>query len=42
MDMFINKSELSFMEFFKNRWYVTLALVVIFLGYQELKKNKTK
>jgi hypothetical protein len=30
------------MEFFKNRWYVTLALVVIFLGYQELKKNKTK
>ncbi|MFC6268345.1 hypothetical protein [Frigoriflavimonas asaccharolytica] len=42
MDMFINKSELSFMEFFKSRWYVTLALVVIFLGYQEFKNNKTK
>lgn len=42
MDMLINKSGLSFIEFFKARWYVTLAIVVVFLTYQEFKNRKTQ
>lgn len=42
MDMLINKSGLSFIEFFKTRWYVTLAIVVVFLTYQEFKNKKTQ
>ena len=42
MDMLINKSGLSFIEFFKTRWYVTLAIVVVFLTYQEFKNRKAQ
>ena len=40
MNKFINDSEMTFMEFFNQKWYVFLIFVVIFAVYNTYFKNK--
>ena len=40
MNKFINNSEMTFMEFFNQKWYIFLLFVVIFAVYNTYFKNK--
>ena len=40
MNKFINDSEMTFMEFFNQKWYIFLIFVVIFAVYNTYFKNK--
>ena len=40
MNKFINDSEMTFMEFFNQKWYIFLIFVVIFAVYNSYFKNK--
>lgn len=40
MNKFINNSEMTFMEFFNQKWYIFLIFVVIFAVYNTYFKNK--
>lgn len=40
MNKFINNSEITFMEFFNQKWYIFLIFVVIFAVYNTYFKNK--
>ncbi len=40
MNKFINNSEITFMEFFNQKWYIFLIFVVIFAVYNTHFKNK--
>lgn len=40
MNKFINNSEVTFMEFFNQKWYIFLIFVVIFAVYNTYFKNK--
>ena len=40
MNKFINDSEMTFMEFFHQKWYIFLIFVVIFAVYNTYFKNK--
>lgn len=40
MNKFINDSEITFMEFFNQKWYIFLIFVVIFAVYNTYFKNK--
>ena len=40
MNKFINDSEVTFMEFFNQKWYIFLIFVVIFAVYNSYFKNK--
>lgn len=40
MNKFINDSEMTFMEFFNQKWYIFLIFVVIFAVYNTYLKNK--
>lgn len=40
MNKFINNSEVTFMEFFYQKWYIFLIFVVIFAVYNTYFKNK--
>lgn len=40
MNKFINDSEVTFMEFFNQKWYIFLIFVVIFAVYNTYFKNK--
>ena len=40
MNKFINNSEVTFMEFFNQKWYIFLLFVVIFAVYNTYFKNK--
>ena len=40
MNKFINNYEVTFMEFFNQKWYIFLLFVVIFAVYNTYFKNK--
>lgn len=40
INKFINDSEITFMEFFNQKWYIFLIFVVIFAVYNTYFKNK--
>ncbi len=40
MNKFINNSEMTFMEFFNQKWYIFLIFVLIFAVYNTYFKNK--
>ena len=40
MNKFINNSEMTFMEFFNQKWYIFLIFVVIFAVYNTYFENK--
>lgn len=40
MNKFINNYEVTFMEFFHQKWYIFLIFVVIFAVYNTYFKNK--
>lgn len=40
MNKFINNSEMTFMEFFNQKWYIFLIFVIIFAVYNTYFKNK--
>ena len=40
MNKFINDSEMTFMEFFNQKWYIFLIFVLIFAVYNTYFKNK--
>ena len=40
MNKFINNSEVTFMEFFNQKWYIFLIFVVIFAVYNTYFKNR--
>ena len=40
MNKFINDSEMTFMKFFNQKWYIFLIFVVIFAVYNTYFKNK--
>ena len=40
MNKFINDSEMTFMEFFNQKWYIFLIFVVIFAVYNSYFKNR--
>ena len=40
MNKFINDSEMTFMEFFNQKWYIFLIFVVIFAVYNTYFKNR--
>ena len=40
MNKFINDSEMTFMEFLNQKWYIFLIFVVIFAVYNTYFKNK--
>ena len=40
MNKFINDSEMTFMEFFNQKWYIFLIFVVIFAVHNTYFKNK--